>query len=96
MESEEYFLTSRHGNLGTTVVFHNANEQGYGTDLNKLNVYSKGEAQKHHDNYGRDSLPILVSKAMEKCTRRVDMQYLDIAKGAPRDESTLCVVFNII
>lgn len=92
MNKQEYFLTSRHGDLGSTVVFHNMDEKGYGTDLNKLNVYSKEEAQKHHNNYGRDSLPILVSKAMEKCTRRVDMQYLDIAKGAPRSESTLCVV----
>lgn len=92
MENQEYFLTSRHGNLGSTVVFHNKNEQGYGTDLSKLNTYSKEEAQKHHDNYGRSSLPILVTKAMNKCTRRVDMQYLDVAEGAPRSAVTLCAV----
>tara|TARA_R110000787_G_scaffold63874_2_gene144727 strand:- start:145 stop:792 length:648 start_codon:yes stop_codon:yes gene_type:complete len=96
MEKQEYFLTSRHGNLDSTVVFHNANEQGYGTDLNKLNVYSKEQAQKQHNNYGRDSLPILVSKAMEKCTERVDVQYIDLSKGLYINKPNYKVVVQIV
>ncbi len=92
---ERYFLTSRHGNLGSTVVFHNKNEQGYGTDLDKLNTYSKEEAQKHHDNYGRDSLPILVTKAIDKHTERVDMQYLDVSKGLYINKPNYKVVVQV-
>lgn len=91
-ELKEYFLTSRHGDCGNSVMFHNHDERGYGSDLNKLQTYSKEETQKKHDNFGRDSLPLLVKKVIESCTRRVDCQYPDVAIGAPRSELTLCVV----
>ena len=96
MENQEYFLTSRHGNLGSTVVFHNKNEQGYGTDLGKLNVYSKEEAQKHHNNYGRSSLPILVSKAIDKSVERVDCQYIDLAEGLYINRPNYKVVVQVV
>lgn len=89
---EGYFLTSRHGNCGSSVMFHNKDEHGYGTNIDNLEVYTAEQAQKHHESYGRDSLPLLVSKVREKSTIRVDMQYPDIAKGLPKNELDICVV----
>lgn len=88
---DKYFLTSRHGDCGSTVMFHNHGEKGYGSDLNKLEVYSKENAQKRHNQFGRGSLPLLVDKVMTSCKRRVDMQYIDIAKGAPRFDKQITV-----
>lgn len=88
-----YFLTSRHGGVGSTVMFHNKDEKGYGSDLRKLEVYSAEEAQKHHQSYGRDSLPLLTKKVMQFSTMRVDHQYLNFKDGLPT-KGQLCVVVN--
>jgi len=45
---KEYFLTSRHGNCGSTVLFHNKDEHGYGSNLNELEKYTELEAKKGH------------------------------------------------
>lgn len=91
---ERYFLTSRHGNCGSSVMFHNKDERGYGTNLDNLETYSKEEAQKHHEQYGRESLPLLVDKVLSSAKLRVDCQYLDIAEGCPRSSDEVCVVSN--
>ena len=89
---ERYFLTSRHGNCGSTVMFHNKDECGYGTNLNALETYTAEKAQKHHDNFGRDSLPLLVSKVMDKSQLRVDHQYIELLDGWPTHPSDICVL----
>ena len=75
--NQEYFLTSRHGGVGSTAMFHNKDEKGYGSDLRNLETYSAEKAQKHHDHYGRDSLPLLVTKVLAASTKRVDHQYIN-------------------
>ena len=45
----EYFLTSRHGGVGSTIMFHNKDERGYGSDIEKLEKYTAEQAQRSHD-----------------------------------------------
>ena len=87
-----YFLTSRHGDCGRTVMFHNLDEKGYGTDLSKIQSYSQEEAIKNHEQFGRDSLPLLMDKVFANSTRRVDMQYIDISEGLPSGGDILTIV----
>lgn len=87
-----YFLTSRHGNCGSTVMFHNLDERGYGTDLSGLNKYTPEQAKKHHECYGRDSLPLLTDKVMNLSKLRVDHQYIEYSEGMPTNLNELVVV----
>lgn len=88
-----YFLTSRHGNCGTSVMFHNKDEHGYGTNLNELQLYTREEAQKYHNQYGRESLPLLAEKVIERSNLRVDCQYIDYKEGMPfRSEDMVIVI----
>jgi len=88
----KYFLTSRHGGVGSTIMFHNKDERGYGSDIENLEKYTAEQAQRRHDQFGRKSLPLLVSKVIESSKRRVDMQYIDVADGMPKNKNEICVV----
>jgi len=84
MEEPEFYLTCRHGNLGSNVNFHNANGSGYGTDLNKLHVYTLAEAQRSLDQDIK-SIPLLKSAVDAKAKVAIDHQYL--ANTVERDPS---------
>ncbi|WP_278384328.1 hypothetical protein [Alteromonas mediterranea] len=91
--NQEYFLTSRHGGVGSTAMFHNKDEKGYGSDLRNLETYSAEKAQKYHDQYGRESLPLLAAKVLASSTKRVDHQYINFNEGMAIP-GQLCVVTN--
>ncbi len=86
-----FYKTCRHGNCGSNVVFHNVDECGYGTDLNKLETYDLETAQKEQDrNDGSWLLSKLEVDAL--AIKHVDMQYLDATKGSPQEMDEKCVV----
>lgn len=70
-----FYLTSRHGNCGENVMFHNKNGSGYGTNLDNLHVFTREEAQKE---LGHDikSLPLLKSEVDKLSIKAIDHQYL--------------------
>lgn len=76
-----FYLRSRHGDTGCNVMFHNKDGKGYGTNLDKLHLFTKEEAQKavSHD---VKSLPLLKSAVDAMAIRAVDMQYLDSEKDS--------------
>ena len=86
-----FYLTSRHGDCGTNVMFHNKNGCGYGTDLNKLELFSFEKAQKEL-NQDINSLPLLKSEVDKLAVMHVDCQYLDKEKGKPKNMNDRCVV----
>lgn len=73
--SKLFYLTSRYGDCGSTVLFHNKDGRGYSSSLDKLHKFTLEEAQKHLDQ-DIDSLPLEVEAVNEKATMRVDMQVL--------------------
>jgi hypothetical protein len=72
-------------------MFHNKDELGYGTDLKKLETYTKEQAQKFMD-YQDGSLMLLKAEVDKLSVKHVDMQYLDSDKGKPSELDELCVV----
>jgi len=86
-----FYKTCRHGNCGSNVTFHNKDECGYGTDLKNLETYSLEKAQREMD-YQDGSLFLLKSEVDKFAIKHVDMQYLDIKKGAPVALSDNCVI----
>ena len=81
MEQAMFYLRSRHGDVGSNVMFHNKDGKGYGTNLDNLHLFTKDEAQKY---LGWDvrSLPLLKSEVDALAIRGVDHQYLDDSKQA--------------
>ncbi|AGG58092.1 hypothetical protein VPAG_00056 [Vibrio phage douglas 12A4] len=78
MKQNEFYVTSRHGLLGTNVVFENKDHLGYGTDLDKLHIYTLEQAQ-NEANYSREwlcGIPLLKSAVDARSIRAVDHQYL--------------------
>ena len=86
-----FYKTCRHGNVGSNVSFHNKDECGYGTNLKGLETYTQEQAQKEM-NYQDGSLLLLKSEVDKFAVKHVDMQYLDIKKGAPSNMDDECVV----
>lgn len=79
MSEQLFYLVSRHGGVGTNVMFHNLNGAGYGTNLNDLHVFTLEEAQKQLVHNIR-SLPLLKSQVDALAIKAVDHQYLDESK----------------
>ena len=71
-----FYLTSRHGNCGSNVMFHNKNGSGYGTDLDNLELFTIEDAQIESD-HDIKSLPLLKSEVDKLAVMHVDMQHLD-------------------
>ena len=71
----QFYLVSRHGNCGSNVMFHNKDENGYGTNLDNLEVYSTEQAQKALNSDIR-STPLLKSEVDALAIRSVDCQYI--------------------
>jgi len=71
-----FYLTSRHGNCGDNVMFHNKNGAGYGTDLDGLRLYTIEKAQEEL-NHDIRSLPLLKSAVDAVSITAVDCQYID-------------------
>ena len=88
-----FYKTCRHGNCGSNVTFHNKDEYGYGygTDLKGLETYTFEQAQKQMD-YQDGSLLLLKSEVDKLAVKHVDMQYLDIKKGAPSKLDDECII----
>jgi len=70
-----FYLTSRHGDCGSNVMFHNTGGCGYGTNLDNLRLYSLKDAQKELG-FDINSLPLLKSEVDKASIRAVDMQHL--------------------
>lgn len=88
-----FYLRSRHGDTGSNVVFHNKDGCGYGTNLDKLHVFTKEEAQQHLE-WDIRSLPLLKSAVDSLAIRAVDMQYLDVTKHAFTLDSMYVIQVN--
>lgn len=88
-----FYKTCRHGNCGSNVMFHNKDELGYGTDLKKLEVYNLETAQREQD-YNDGSWLLAKDEVDKLAVKHVDMQYLDVEKGKPKNMDDLCVVQN--
>jgi hypothetical protein len=71
-----FYLRSRHGDCGDNVMFWNKDGRGYGTDLDKLHLFTKEEAQEKI-NWDITSLPLLKSEVDKLSITAVDHQYLD-------------------
>lgn len=90
-QKDLFYLTSRHGDCGSNVLFHNKNGNGYGTNLNELHLFSQSEAQ-NALNQDINSLPLLKSEVDKVAVLHVDCQYLDEVKGKPVNMDDECVV----
>lgn len=86
-----FYKTCRHGNCGSNVTFHNKDECGYGTNLKNLETYTFEQAQKQMDCQD-GSLLLLKSEVDKFAVKHVDMQYLDITKGAPSNLDDECII----
>ena len=71
-----FYLTSRYGNTGDNVMFHNKKGNGYGVNLDKLHIFTIKEAQSKLDNDIK-TLPLLKSEVDKLAIKGVDHQYLD-------------------
>lgn len=80
-DGQLFYLTSRHGDCGSNVMFHNKGGAGYGTNLDNLQLYSREDAQRELD-YDINSLPLLKSAVDEVSITAVDCQYLDSEANA--------------
>lgn len=85
MTDKLFYLTSRHGNCGTNVMFHNKNGMGYGTNLDGLHLFTLKEAQKYLDQDIR-SRPLLKSEVDKFSIKAVDHQHLDDAGQIDPDD----------
>lgn len=74
-----FYITSRHGDCGSNVVFHKKNGCGYGTNLDELELFTLESAQKELD-CDINSLPLLASEVNKLSIRAVDCQGL---RGEP-------------
>lgn len=74
-----FYLRCRHGDTGKNVMFHNKDGCGYGTNLDKLHLFTLEEAQKEL-NHDIKSLPLLASTVDSMAIRSVDMQVIDADK----------------
>ena len=75
MNNEIFYLTSRHGDTGSNVMFHNKGGAGYGTNLDNLRLYSLKDAQEQLG-YDIKSLPLLKSEVDKASILAVDCQHL--------------------
>ncbi len=94
--SELFYLTSRHGDTGSNVMFHNKGGCGYGTDLDNLELYSLEDAQRELDNDIK-SLPLLKSEVDKLSIKAVDHQHLNDDKNIlpdPNDEYVIQIEHN--
>jgi len=89
----EFYSTSRHGNCGSNVVFHNKDGCGYGTNLDRLHVFTleEGQTQLNHD---IRSMPLLKSAVDELAVWHVDHQLLGTNSEDPNDEYVIQVKQN--
>jgi hypothetical protein len=70
-----FYLQDSRGLTGNNVMFHNIDGAGYGTNLDRLHVYTLKEAQQSHDGRNTD-IPLLKSLVDELSILAVDMQVL--------------------
>jgi hypothetical protein len=68
-----FYLQDSRGLTGNNVMFHNIDGAGYGTNLDRLHVYTLEEAQQSHDGRNTD-VPLLKSLVDEFSILAVDMQ----------------------
>lgn len=74
--TDEFYLTSRHGNCGGTTMFYNKNGKGYGTNLNNAELFTLEKAQQYHD-LDREALPLLKPLVDKAASLHVDCQVID-------------------
>lgn len=86
-----FYLTSRHGDCGTNVMFHNKGGAGYGSDLDNLRLYSIEDAQKELG-YDINSLPLLKGEVDKLSIQAVDCQYLNSDKDDLTKVTGECVI----
>lgn len=72
-----FYLQDARTQLGTNVVFWNKGGAGYGTNLNKLEIYTLEKAQQQHNRRSTD-IPLLKSLVDKLSILAVDMQVLPI------------------
>lgn len=71
-----FYLTSSHGNLGSNVVWHRHNEEGYTTDLDQAHVYTREQAQKEWSDSWGECEAISADHVDELAVWKVDCQYI--------------------
>jgi hypothetical protein len=86
MAGKEFYLTSKHGCVGSCVMFHAIGGAGYVSDLSKAEVIGFDEAQKWM-NYRDGNTPLLKTLVDSLAVRRVDCQYVDVEEMQKFDGS---------
>ncbi len=71
-----FYLTSSHGYLGSNVVWHRHNEQGYTTDIDQAHVYTREEAQQAWSESWGESEAISADHVDALAVWKVDCQYI--------------------
>lgn len=82
---DQFYLRSRHGDCGNSVMFHALNGRGYTTDLAKAHVFTREEATKEWG-FEEKSVPLSKPHVDDLAETRVDMQYIE---SIPHDEISM-------
>ena len=72
---DQFYLQDSRSYVGNDVLWWAKDFQGYTTDLRKANVFTKSEAQKHHDARSSD-VPWPCDYIDARTRPAVDMQYI--------------------
>ena len=97
--SDQFYLTSPHSWVGSTVMFHAINGKGYVTDLAKAHVYTKAEAQKMLDDErlrisNNEELPLCAERIKTLTTIRVDYQHVKLEYPEHKDSNNRYVLYK--
>lgn len=71
-----FYLTSRHGCLGSNAVWHRHEERGYSSDIDQAHVYTREQAQEAWDESRGECTPISADHVDELAVLKVDCQYI--------------------
>ena len=72
----QFYLRDTRGDTGTSCMFWNKGGNGYGTNLDNAEIFTKEEAQRYADEK-RHFIPLSKTEVDRLATIRVDCQYLD-------------------
>jgi len=71
----QFYLRDTRSNVGSTCTFWNKGGNGYGSNLNNAEIFTKEQAQRYADEK-RHFIPLSKTEVDKLDTMRVDMQYL--------------------
>lgn len=88
--SELFYLQDSRSYVGNNVMWWAENGNGYTTDISKAHVYTRAEAQAHHDDRSTD-IPWPKEYIDTRTRPAVDMQYIRQEEGGPSTDDLFYV-----